>query len=142
MARILVADRDSAIAALLEAALGRLAGIEVRTVFDAATAEAVLQKQPFDLMLLDIGMYSDGLETLEHVDGHNEGCEVIALTTGVVQAPLLKTLAAADVFAVITKPFDLNQLVAIVTECLRGDGRGEANQPRVYRVAGDEPTLD
>ena len=67
---------------------------------------------------------------------------MIALTTGPIAAPLLKALAEADVFAVVTKPFDLAQLEAVVRESLRADRRADPNRPLVYRKAGRDPTLE
>src|SRR5207244_12995606 len=107
MARVLIADRDEAIAKLLEAAICRLLECQVVRAHHTSSAREALQTQTFDLALLDIGRYSDGLETLKQIRGRNEECAVIALTTGVIQAALLKTLAAADVYAAVSKPFDL-----------------------------------
>lgn len=140
MSRILIADRDEAIATLLETAVCRIPACEVVLAHDAATAIELLQSQPFDLVLLDISMHSDGLQTLEHVRSGDASCEVIALTTGVIQASLVQRLAAANVFAVVPKPFDLGQLASLVVESIHG-GRTSAH-PRVYRFAGKNPTLD
>jgi CheY-like chemotaxis protein len=142
MARVLIADRDHAISLLLQTAVCRVTECDVTLVHDAAAAAEALRSRTFDLVLLDIGMYSDGLRTLEHIQGRNDHCEIIALTTGVIQAPLVKILAAANVFAVVTKPFDVNQLAALVVESVRGDRAGDANPTRVYRTPGDEPTLE
>ena len=141
MARILIAERDEGIATLLRTAVCRALECEVTLAHDAESATGLLRSRTFDLALLDISMKSDGLETLAHVRDRNERCEVIVLTTGVIQAPLVRTLSDADVFAVVTKPFDLQQLAQLVVECLRHDRVADPNQPLVYRMAGDEPTL-
>ena len=142
MTRVLIAERDQAIASLLHAALCRLGGCEAMLAGDAASAGAALQSHVFDLVLLDVGMYSDGLQTLRRIRGPNANTEVIALTTGPIAAPLLRALAEADVFAVITKPFDLGQFEAIVLESLRADRRADPHRPLVYRTAGKDPTLE
>ena len=142
MPRILIADRDEPISTLLKTAVCRAVDCEVTTTSDPTSTAEALRSQVFDLVLLDIGMYSDGLETLRHVRGPNERCEVIALTTGAIAAPLLKTLADADVFAVVTKPFDVRQLAGLVAESLRADRSDTANRPLVFRNAGTEPTHD
>ena len=142
MTRVLVAERDQTIASLLQAALCRTLDCDMTVAGDADSAAAALESKVFDLVLLDVGMYSDGLQTLRRIHGPNANCEVIALTTGPIAAPLLKALAEADVFAVITKPFDLGQLEAVVRESLRADRHPEPNRPFVYRKSGADPTLD
>ena len=142
MVRILITDRDAAIAGLLRAAVNRILDCEVTVAHDAEAAGAALRTQVFDLVLLDIGMYSEGLLTLRKVRGPNADCEVIALTTGPITAPLLKTLAAADVFAVITKPFDTAQISSVIEESVRGGRLADPNRPLVYRKAGRTPTRE
>lgn len=142
MTRVLIAERDSSIAGLLQTALCRVVDCEATRVADAESAAAALKSHVFDLVLLDVGMYSDGLQTLRRIRGPNATSEVIALTTGPIAAPLLKALAEADVFAVISKPFDLAQLEAVMLECLRADRRADPNRPLVYRKSGGDPTLE
>ena len=142
MTRVLVVERDETIAGFLQAALCRMLDCDATVAGDAESAAAALKSHVFDLVLLDVGMYSDGLRTLRRIRGPNANCEVIALTTGPIAAPLLKALAEADVFAVITKPFDLGQLEAVVAESLRADRRAEPNRPLVYRKSGADPTLE
>ena len=142
MTRVLIAERDRAVAGLLQTAVCRLVECDATLAGDPDSAAAALRSQLFDLVLLDVGMYSDGLQTLRRIRGPNENSEVIALTTGPIAAPLLKALAEADVFAVITKPFDLGQLEAVVLESLRADRRAEPHRPLVYREAGGDPTRE
>lgn len=135
MPRILIADRDEPIAVLLRTALCRvITDCDVMQAHDPEAAAAALQSGTFDLVLLDIGMYSDGLETLRHINAQSE---VIAFTTGVIQAPLVQTLAEADVYAVVTKPFDLSQVTEIIVESLRRGRVAEPNSPLVYREGGN-----
>ncbi len=140
--RVLITERDEAIAGLLRATICRLVDCDATVACDPHSAAAALRSRAFDLILLDVGMYSDGLETLRHIRGRNENSEVIALTTGPISAPLLKSLAAADVFAVVTKPFDLAQLETVVLESVRSDRHASPNRPLVYRKAGRDPTFE
>jgi CheY-like chemotaxis protein len=142
MPRILIAESDEAIASLLRVTVCRVLDCDVVLAHDPAAATAALQKSQFDLILIDIGMDSDGLQTLTQVRNRTHRCEVIALTTGIIAAPLVKTLAGSDVYAVVMKPFDLQQLVEIILESLRIDRVAEPNQPLVYRGAGANPTHD
>lgn len=138
MTRVLIAERDEAIAVLLQTAICRVVEpCEVTLAHDPESAVVALHSGEFDLVLLDVGLYSHGLETLHSLRTKNEHCAVIALTTGLIAAPLLKTLAAADVFAVVTKPFDLAQLDDLVVESIR-PGRPH-QRPHVRRASsGDE----
>ncbi len=140
MTRVLITERDASIAALLETVTRRLPDSEVTVARDPDTANDALRSQTFDIILLDVGMYSEGLETLHSIRGQNANCEVIALTTGPIGASLIKTLAAADVFAVLTKPFDTPQLEAVLHESLRPERVAKPNQPLVFREFGQQPT--
>lgn len=140
MTRILIAERDATIASLLQMAVSRAVECDVYLAADPASSITALKSEPFDLVILDIGMYSGGLDVLPLVNGRNAETEVIALTTGVIQAPLMKVLASADVFAVVTKPFEVAQFTAIVAEALRNDRVSDPNQTLVYRKLGEAPT--
>ena len=74
MTRVLIAEREESIASLLRTLLA----------------------DTFDLVLLDIGLHSDGLETLTRITGRNHRREVIALTTGPIKAPLVYRGAGDD----------------------------------------------
>lgn len=138
--RILIADRDAPIASLLKSAVCRVVDCEVTVAHNAAAAADALRATDFDLVLLDVGMYSEGLETLNHVRGRNASCEVIALTTGIIGGAQLKALSTADVFAIVAKPFDVAQLSEVVIESLRSDRAATPNEPLVYRDPGADPT--
>ena len=140
MIRILIAERDAAVAALLEKVARQLPDSEVIRTDEPEPAVEALRTQEFDIILLDIGMYSDGLETLRSIGGKNASSEVIALTTGTIGGPLLKTLAEADVFAVLSKPFDTKQLESVLRESIRPERAPEPNRPLVYREFGRKPT--
>ena len=142
MTRILIAERDEAIAVLLQTAICRVVEpCEVTLAHDPESAVAAMRSGELDLVLLDVGMYSDGLETLRHLRKGDEHCAVIALTTGLIAAPLLKTLAAADVYAVVAKPFDLTQLDDLVVASLRPDRLPEQLRVRRATSGGGESEL-
>ncbi|HEX3533255.1 MAG TPA: response regulator [Gemmatimonadaceae bacterium] len=140
MIRILIAERDAAVASLLEVVARQLPDCHITVAHDSDATVEALNTETFDVVLLDVGLYSDGLETLRSVRGRNSGCEVIALTTGAISAPLLKTLAKADVFAVLMKPFDAKQLEGVLRESVRPERVADPNRPLVYRNFGREPT--
>ncbi|HEV8433919.1 MAG TPA: response regulator [Thermoanaerobaculia bacterium] len=140
--RVLITERDPSIASLLQTVVCRVFACDVRIANDPDAATEALRKESFDLVLLDVGMYSEGLETLRHIRGRNANCEVIALTTGVIAGALLKTLAEADVFAVLSKPFDMAQLDAVLHESVRPERSDDPNHPLVYREFGRTPTRE
>lgn len=142
MARVLIAERDEAIASLLRSLVCRITDCEVIIVHDAEAAAAALQSDTFDLVLLDIGLHSGGLQTLTRITGRNGRCEIIALTTGVIKAPLVRVLAAAEVFAIVSKPFDLAQVDDLVRQALARSTSAPSNHPLVYRGAGNAPTSE
>lgn len=131
MTRILIAERDATIASLLQLAVSRAVECDVYLAADPVSSARALETEPFDLVILDIGMYSGGLGVLPLVKRRNADSEIIALTTGVIHAPLMKVLAESDVFAVVTKPFEVAQLTAIVAEALRSDRVADPNQTLV-----------
>ena len=142
MIRILITERDASIASLLESVVQRICECDITRTDSPEDADAALLSRTFDVVLLDVGMYSDGMETLSAVKGRNEDCEVIALTTGMIGAPLIKTLAEADVFAILMKPFDTEQLEAVIRESLRPERIADSNHPLVYREFGEKPTRE
>ena len=140
--RVLITERDPSIASLLQTVVCRVFDCHVHVANEPDSATEALRSQNFDLVLLDIGMYSEGLDTLRHIRGRNATCEVIALTTGAIGGGLLKTLAEADVFAVLSKPFDTAQLDAVLKESVRAERSDDPNHPLVYREFGRTPTRE
>ena len=85
-----------------------------------------------DLELPDIG----GLEVARAVRRMRPACPVILMTAH--DTPVLERQAAAcDVYRVVDKPFDLDEIVRLVGEALRR-GRGPAPGPGEALPAGIE----
>jgi len=108
--RVLVVDDDDSIRTLVARVFQRR-GYEVETANDGVEAIAALDASHFDLLLLDLMMPRiDGIGVIEHLarrDG--EGPCVVVMTAAVPD--ILRRMDRTQIAAVITKPFELTELV-------------------------------
>lgn len=116
--RILVVEDDDALARLLELELGHR-GMTVRLVADGRRAEAAVAAFRPDLVILDVllpGM--DGEQVLARIRA--SGCAVPIVMLTALDRPRLK-VGALDAGAddYVTKPFDIDELVARMRAVLR-----------------------
>ena len=117
--RLLLAEDDRMIGDSLRQAL-RLEGHAVDWVYDVAAAQAALAAEPFDLLLLDLGLPQRtglsaqphaGLAVLRTLRGRGDTTPVIVLTARDTTADRVAGLdAGADDYLV--KPFELDELTA------------------------------
>jgi CheY-like chemotaxis protein len=108
LARIIVAEDDRDIRAVVELALRRVGGFEVTCCADGAAAlELTLQLVP-DLVLLDVMMpVMDGIETLERLKRSPATAHIpVVFMTARVQPNDLQRYYAHGALGVIAKPFD------------------------------------
>jgi two-component system KDP operon response regulator KdpE len=129
MTRVLVVDDEAPLVRALAINL-RARGFEVETAPDGTTALELVAKVRPDVVVLDLGLPDlDGLEVLAGIRGWSPVPVVVlsARTTGDEKVDALD--AGADDY--VTKPFDLNELVARVRAAARRgalSGSGEAPQ--------------
>jgi two-component system, cell cycle response regulator CpdR len=117
LARILVAEDDSAVSAFVARALGH-AGHEVVAVPDGLAAVAKLAAEPFDLMLTDIVMPGlDGIALALKAGKDYPTMRVLLMTGFAAERQRAHNLEAL-IHKVITKPFSLDEIVAAVAAAL------------------------
>src|ERR1700741_1971444 len=107
--RLLLVEDDSMIGEAIRAGLRR-DGFAVDWVRDTGTAGQALGTEPFELLLLDLGLPGgDGLALLKALRGRGSGLPVLIITARDAVADRVAGLdAGADDYLV--KPFDLDEL--------------------------------
>ena len=113
--RVLVVDDDDAIRMMVERVLKR-EQYEVESARDGFEAIEKLSSKDFATVLLDLMMPRvDGHGVLRFLEEQPEAPAVIVMTANAQGA--YETAAARPVFRVLSKPFDIRQLVSHVHEC-------------------------
>ena len=120
MVKILAVDDERAIAELLRLSLTQ-AGYECVCAYDGVEAANRIEKESFDLILLDIMLPGiDGFELMDYI--RSTGIPVIFLTAKNAVADRVKGLRmGAEDYMV--KPFDVQELLARVEGVLRRHGK-------------------
>ena len=115
---VLIVDDEPAIVRTLKDALGVFGhehGYKVETAGDGADALVALEREQFDLVLLDMYMpRMSGLELLERMRQLRMQTPVLMLT-GNDDARTAADALASGIFAYIPKPFELQQLEHLVS---------------------------
>ncbi len=113
--KILVVDDDDAIRTMVERVLRR-EKYEVESARDGYEAIEKLTRGDYATVLLDLMMPRvDGHGVLKYLETTPETPRVIVMTANLQGAS--ETASASPVFRVLSKPFDIKQLVTHVREC-------------------------
>jgi DNA-binding NtrC family response regulator len=115
--KILVVDDEDALRTVLSGELVS-EGYDVRTASDGDEAISSIQKEPFDLILLDIKMPRiNGFEVLKFVKEKHPRTKVVMLTgfADLKNAIESKKLGAEDF---VSKPYDLVDLLTTIERVL------------------------
>lgn len=115
--RILYADDDADLRKIVKDQLVAM-GFVIDEAEDGIAAMERLEKESYDLMLLDINMpRKTGLEVLKSLKSSGGKCKVIMLTGRVGFSVATETLKlGADAY--ITKPFNIEYLVSTINKVL------------------------
>jgi two-component system response regulator QseB len=116
--RLLLVEDDAMIGEAVRAGLKR-EGFAVDWVHEAAAAAQALASEPFELLLLDLGLPgADGLQLLKSLRARGKALPVLIITArDAVSDRVLGLDAGADDY--LTKPFDLDELAARIRALLR-----------------------
>ena len=121
-ATILVADDDRAVRTVVSQALGR-AGYDVRTTSNAATLWTWVSEGEGDLVITDVVMPDgDGLELLPRIKKTRPDLPVVVMSARNTIATAVKA-TQNGAYDYLPKPFDINELKAIVDMALSSPQR-------------------
>ncbi len=132
--RLLVVEDYQQLRDLIGTVLREIGGYSIETAADSKSTERLIAEQPFDLILLDVG-----------VPGGLSGQEIAALARLRLGCPILfmtgRDLAEADWAGLMEpgdrflhKPFKMDVLLAEVATLLKIDARKTLEPPKAKRV--------
>lgn len=135
--KLLLAEDDALLADALSTQL-RGAGFEVQHAPNGAVADFLLEREPHDIAVLDLGLpMLDGLSVLHKVRQRQPDLPVLLLTArDSLDDRVAGLQAGADDY--VTKPFDFPELLARLQALLRRSQRRLGVASQVGRLALDE----
>lgn len=142
MARLLLVEDDELVGTMIRMNLEAEAN-EVVWLRDGAEALTPATREPFDLILLDIGLPGmEGMELLEELRGRGVGTPVLMITAlSDVPTKVRALELGADDY--LSKPFDVAEMVARVRALVRrSQAERELPADRVIRFGSYELNLE
>ena len=118
MGHILVLEDEAGFQTLLTDILGE-AGHQVTSALSGAEALALVQNQPFDLLLIDNRLPGlSGLEFLERFRAAGKQTPVIIMTA-YAEVPVVVEAMHLGAVDFLVKPFGIETILPLVERCLR-----------------------
>ncbi len=115
--RVLIAEDDVTLATALSKLLEQ-AGFESTAAFNGQEALEELERQQYDLLVLDIRMpIMDGFQVMENLQKTTRRPKVIVITADTAQETVLQAMKE-QVYQFVPKPFSLRALVQMVGNAL------------------------
>ncbi len=115
--RVLIAEDDATLATALSKLLEQ-AGFESTAAFNGQEALEELERQQYDLLVLDIRMpIMDGFQVMENLQKSTRRPKVIVITADTAQETVLQAMKE-QVYQFVPKPFSLRALVQMVGNAL------------------------
>lgn len=134
--RILVVDDEASMRRMLEI-LFKEEGYEVVTADSAEAALQALARKPFDLVLSDIRMPGlTGLDLLRRLKEEESSTEVVLMTAYASTESAIEALKLGA-FDYITKPFQVEELRAVVERVMIKKGLARTPEEQLHRLIGD-----
>jgi DNA-binding NtrC family response regulator len=130
MAKILVID-DDAIVRITIVQLLEEAGHQVLWAVDGLQGMAVFRSGHPDLVITDMIMpEQEGIQTIAEILKAEPNAKIIAVSGGgrIGNTDFLKMAKVRGAMAVIPKPFDMDELLALVEYCLSGRARRDNSE--------------
>jgi DNA-binding response OmpR family regulator len=123
--RVLVADDDATLCALVAEVLREEFGADVEAAGDGQAALAALQSRSYALLILDLGMpRADGFAVLRWLGARSPAERVPVVVCSAAHAAMRAEAAILDVAGVLEKPFDLDALLDAVRPFLQQPSGG------------------
>src|SRR5579862_8337939 len=137
---ILIADDDRSIRTVLTQALGR-AGYQARTTGNAAMLWRWVEEGEGDLVITDVVMPdANGLDLIPRIKRVRPELRVVVMSA---QSTLMTAVKAAQcgAFEYLPKPFDLQELLAVVARALQAPTAEAVAQVPIPRDADERLPL-
>jgi DNA-binding NtrC family response regulator len=120
---VLLLDDEPIVGKRLKPALAKI-GCEVEVFEDPKEALKRIDEKEFDIVVTDIRMEGvNGIEVLEHVTGKSSRTKVIIIT-GYAMMSLAREAMKKGAFDFIAKPFEPDELRAIIVRAAQALGSG------------------
>jgi two-component system KDP operon response regulator KdpE len=131
--RVLVVDDEPPIRRFLRTSLSSQ-GYQVFEAEDGPSAQTILQRNPIDVLVLDLGLpgAADGFEIIRQLRESGSALPIIVLSSRTDEAGKVRALdLGADDY--VTKPFGMDELVARLRAALRHRLQQQGERP-IFRV--------